>query len=529
MNSVRKPLILSFLSGVLLSIPFLIPHTGLILLFAFVPLLWMEHLFTEQAAKGCWKYYGITFLTWNVLTVSWISNITVVGGILAVLANAFIFFALFAIFRWVKKWILRKGKPDIVAYLFLVALWVAWEHFYYDAEITFPWLTLGNGFATNIRLVQWYEATGVLGGSLWIWFGNLFFYYSIKRVLKKWQMAAVFILLILPIPVSLVRFYTYKEPSNPIEVVVIQPNIDPVREKFHSMTQEQQDDRILRLAQSEITEKTRLVVAPETSINEVIVGNYFAVPSMVSYKSFVVNNPQTAILFGATMFEFYPPSLRKPTVASRSYGRGWYEVYNSAIMLDTTNRMQYYHKSKLVTGGEKMPYIDLFPFIEKWAPKLGGTSGTLGIQKERTVFTWNAERLSVGTAICFESIFGEFFTEYVKKGANLMAVITNDGWWGNTPGYRQHVSYASLRAIETRRGIAHCANTGISAIINHKGERVVQAPWWVQDVLRGEINLNEELTLYVRYGDWVGRGASWALLLLSLYSLIFAFPWRKRE
>lgn len=110
-----------------------------------------------------------------------------------------------------------------------------------------------------------------------------------------------------------------------------------------------------------------------------------------------------------------------------------------------------------------------------------------------------------------------------------MAVITNDGWWGNTPGYRQHVSYASLRAIETRRGIAHCANTGISAIINHKGERVVQAPWWVQDVLRGEINLNEELTLYVRYGDWVGRGASWALLLLSLYSLIFAFPWRKRE
>lgn len=164
MNSVRKPLILSFLSGILLSIPFLIPHTGLILLFAFVPLLWMEHLFTEQAAKGCWKYYGITFLTWNVLTVSWISNITVVGGILAVLANAFIFFALFAIFRWVKKWILRKGKPDIVAYLFLVALWVAWEHFYYDAEITFPWLTLGNGFATNIRLVQWYEATGVLGG-----------------------------------------------------------------------------------------------------------------------------------------------------------------------------------------------------------------------------------------------------------------------------------------------------------------------------------------------------------------------------
>ena len=109
-----------------------------------------------------------------------------------------------------------------------------------------------------------------------------------------------------------------------------------------------------------------------------------------------------------------------------------------------------------------------------------------------------------------------------------MAVITNDGWWRNTPGYRQHVSFASLRAIETRRGIAHCANTGISAIINHKGERVEQAGWWVQDVLSGDINLNHKLTPYVRNGDWIGRGAGWILLLLSLYSLICAFPLRKR-
>ncbi|MFY9116219.1 MAG: apolipoprotein N-acyltransferase [Bacteroidales bacterium] len=528
MNTVQKNLVLSVLSGILLSIPFLLPHTGPIMLFAFVPLLWMEHLFTQRAEKGCWKYYALTFFIWNALTISWISFITVVGGILAVLANAFLSFAIFAIFRRVKKWILQKGKPEIIAHLFLVALWIAWEGFYYNAEITFPWLTLGNGFATNVRLIQWYEITGVLGGSLWIWLVNLFLYYSWKGTLSKWKRITFPVLLLLPVVASLVRFYTYKETSQPVEVLVVQPNIDPVHEKFSTMSQEEQDDRILGLALSRITDNTRLVVAPETSINEVIVGNYFAVPSMHSYKSFISDNPHAAIVFGATMYEFYPPSVHKPTVASRSYRGGWYEIYNSAILLDTTERVQYYHKSKLVTGGEKMPYIEHFPFIEKWAPKLGGTSGTLGIQGERTVFTYDNESIKVGVAICFESVFGEFFTEYVKNGANLMAVITNDGWWRNTPGYRQHVSFASLRAIETRRGIAHCANTGISAIINHKGERVEQAGWWVQDVLSGDINLNHKLTPYVRNGDWIGRGAGWILLLLSLYSLICAFPLRKR-
>ncbi len=529
MNSVRKNIMLSALSGILLSIPFLVPHTGLVLLFAFVPLFWMEHMFTVNQQKGCWKYYALTFLIWNTLTIFWISYITVVGGILAVLANAFVSFAIFAIFRRVKRWVLRKGKPEIIAHLFLIALWVSWEHFYFDAEITFPWLTLGNGLATNLKLAQWYEITGVLGGSLWILFFNVFSYYLARGKIKKQRAILFAVLLSIPAVWSMIRFYTYKEPDLPVEMVVVQPNIDPVHEKFSSMSQRAQDEKILGLARSGITAATKLVVAPETSIKEVLLGNYFSAPSMVAYKAFVEENPHTAIVFGATMFGFHPPSARKPTVASRRYGAGWYEVFNSAIQLDTTDRVQYYHKSKLVTGGEKMPYTDLFPFIERLAPKLGGTSGTLGTQSERTVFTTNEQGITTGVAICFESIFGEFFTEYVKKGANLMVVITNDGWWGNTPGYRQHASYASLRAIETRRSIAHCANTGISALINQKGERVVEAGWWVPAVLRETVNLNTKLTPYVKYGDVAGKVAGWALLFLSFYSLICALPSRKRD
>ena len=96
-----------------------------------------------------------------------------------------------------------------------------------------------------------------------------------------------------------------------------------------------------------------------------------------------------------------------------------------------------------------------------------------------------------------------------------MTIITNDAWWGNTPGYRQHLRYASLRAIETRRSIARCANTGISAIINQKGEIEDRTGWWEPAVLHGHVNRNDELTFFVRNGDIAGRVCTFVFWLLT--------------
>ena len=103
---------------------------------------------------------------------------------------------------------------------------------------------------------------------------------------------------------------------------------------------------------------------------------------------------------------------------------------------------------------------------------------------------------------------------YVR--AKALAVITNDAWWGNTPGYRQHLSYSSLRAIETRRDIARCANTGISAIINQRGDIVKKTSWWKTDTLAGKINLNNKITFFVKNGDIIGRISSFIFILLLL-------------
>jgi apolipoprotein N-acyltransferase len=121
--------------------------------------------------------------------------------------------------------------------------------------------------------------------------------------------------------------------------------------------------------------------------------------------------------------------------------------------------------------------------------------------------------------ICYESVFGEFFARFVRNGARVMFIITNDGWWGNTPGHRQHFDFASLRAIETRRSIARSANTGISAFINQRGDDLDATGYWVPAAIKGSINANREITFYVRHGDYLARMSS----VLSIVLLAFAF------
>ncbi|GHT83154.1 hypothetical protein FACS189467_8600 [Bacteroidia bacterium] len=158
---------------------------------------------------------------------------------------------------------------------------------------------------------------------------------------------------------------------------------------------------------------------------------------------------------------------------------------------------------------------------------MGGSSGGLGTQQERTVFAGQDNTFRVGVAVCYESIFGEYCTEYVKNGANLLFIITNDGWWRDTPGHRQHLHYARLRAIETRRDIARSANTGISAIINQRGEILHRTQWWVRDAFTATITTNDAITPYVRYGDVVANIAQ--LLSLAIICVIITKKARRNS
>jgi apolipoprotein N-acyltransferase len=198
---------------------------------------------------------------------------------------------------------------------------------------------------------------------------------------------------------------------------------------------------------------------------------------------------------------------------------GFYYAYNAAIMLNSRDSLQLYHKSKLTPGVEILPSFKGFKWLENYAIDLGGTVGSLGMDVQRKVYT-TVGSVRVAPVICYESIFGEFFSEFVRNGAEVMIIITNDGWWGNTAGHRQHYSFAHLRAIETRRSIARSANTGISAFIDQRGDEHQRTGYWVPAVIKGTVNANDRVTFYARHGDYLARFFSYLAVAILFVATV---------
>ncbi|MEY3237541.1 MAG: apolipoprotein N-acyltransferase, partial [Bacteroidota bacterium] len=368
--------------------------------------------------------------------------------------------------------------------------------------------------------------TGVLGGTLWVLLINVLVFKLVdgkivKKATKKTQrtlLIQLIVILFIPIIISQIQYYSYSEKSNPIEVVVLQPNIDPYNEKFVSSL-ESQLKKLCDLADPLVTKSTDIVIAPETAISQ---GFYEEdLHLMPFYKYLILRKKKwgnVAFYTGASTARFFE---NKHSHASRKLegGPGYYESYNSSLLMDEENVSTFLHKSKLVLGVEKIPFSSWLPFLEELSINNGGTSGTLGIEKEPKVLS--TAKIKFAPSICYESIYGEFIGTQCKKGAQVIFIITNDGWWGNTPGYKQHMSFARLRAIENRRSVARSANTGTSCFINQKGDIIEQSNWWKPTALKQKINLNNDITFYSTFGDLLGE-----FLAFISFGLLFATVFR---
>ena len=519
------------LFALMMSAPFIIPHTGILALFGLVPLLCMERIASQLGKKRIWIYHYSAFVLWNTITTFWVCNATIGGGIFAVLANSLQMSLVFGLFR-----LSKKKFSGSLPYIFLAAAWIAWERFYFDAEISWPWLVLGNSFARTTWAIQWYEITGALGGSLWIWACNLGLFgllaslsdgsfFCWNRKAQAASLTGYAAILILPFIASVSIGKAYRDSideGEKLPVVIVQPNIDPYN-KFQAMTQDQQNavleghiESALKGREADSTAGPLLVVAPETFTDDIICGEYDRSRTWRRFTSFLKDYPSVNMLFGATSYDYFE-SASKPSHTARQLRDGrWVESHNSALMTDGTSRTEIFHKSKLVVAVEMTPYPAIFCKIDDM---LGGVMGRCVGQEEISLLnvkSADGQSIPIGCAVCYESVYGEYYTGYVRKGARAMAIITNDAWWGDTPGYKQHLSYASLRAIETRRAIARCANTGISAIISPSGEITQPTPWWEPAVIKGEIPLRDDITFYVAHGDITGRLCSFVFILLLL-------------
>ncbi len=518
---------LSILSGLLMGVSW--PATGNIaplFFIALIPLLYVEYTISQNPDKLKSRHVFfnayLAFFTFNVYTLWWIWFASA-GGMAMVAIIYTLFMAI--TFLWFHS--IKKKFGNKRGYIAFVILWIGFEYLHFNWELAHPWNTLGNAFANYPQLVQWYEYTGVMGGSLWILIVNVLLFNVFRKIVVlgepiKSNLKAIAIIVVIIIVPSIYSFITYnnhQENHNPVETVVVQPNIDPYYDKFNNMTEAEQIDRILSLARQKITSNTAYVVAPETAIprgspESELEDNY----SIIEIRKLIKEFPNIKFVTGISTRIHYGFGAEKPTLTSRGDGikREWYDSYNTAIQIDNSPVISTYHKSKLVLGVEKMPYTKLLAPIEKFAINLGGTFGSLGTEKEAKIFNGNG--ISIAPVICYESVYASYVATYVKKGANLIFVITNDGWWEDTPGYQQHLSFARLRAIENRRSIARSANTGTSCFINQRGDVIKATNWWEQDIIVTSINANNKITFYTTNGDLLGRVCAAISVLLLLWS-----------
>ena len=522
-----KNIFLAIFSGVLLSLSW--PTYGFagLLFIAFIPLLVaINNIYNSKVKRDGLKVFGlayISFVIWNYITTWWLHFADFYAALFAVLANALLMALVIRIYYFAKK---RVGSH--LSIIFLPALWMSFEKMHLNWDLSWPWLNLGNGFADYYKWIQWYEYTGAFGGTFWVWVVNLTLLTGVLKYLDSKNVYLLIpssiraiILIAVPISFSYYIYNNYEEKGIETNVVVLQPNIDPYVEKY-KFGDNLLSKQLVELAEKEIKENTSFVFGPETSLPDGSqIRNLDKYKSVKEIKSFVQKNNKTTFVTGATLVQWYFDKNDATETARASRNKkSWYDVYNSAISINNSDSISVYHKSKLVVGVENMPFRNIIqPLLGNVVIDLGGTIGTLGIQENRSVFTNKNYNITTAPIICYESVYGEFVTGYVKNGANILSVITNDGWWNNTQGHKQHLSFSRLRAIENRRGVARSANTGISAFINQRGDILKSLPYGVKGSISENIKANTEITVYTEFGDSIVRIAMFIAMIIFLYVL----------
>ncbi|WP_027379949.1 apolipoprotein N-acyltransferase [Chryseobacterium daeguense] len=533
-----KYILLTLISAMLLSVSWPTYGVPFFIFFALVPLLMMEHgvsKFSDYKRKS-WVVFGLSyvcFVIWNIVTTGWLygsknpdGSHSLMAVVFPVLVNSFLYSLVFQCYHWYKN-----AQGTYWGLAFFIAIWMSFEKFHLGWELTWPWLNLGNVFSEYPKFIQWYDTLGATGGSFWILLVNVLFFYTVrtweagrkrKDLIKNSSILAG--LIIIPMVISLIKYNNFNEKQiGQVNVLLLQPDLDPYAEKYSKDSIVIEND-LLNLAEKNSAGKIDYYIAPETalpgrgSISETAFEKSVILNNL---KNFLSKHPGSVFSTGISSHKFYTSKENLPKEAYQLNQGLWVESFNSAVQVIPNQKVEVYHKGKLVPGVEIFPYMNyLKPILGDAMLNLGGTVASLGTDKERVAFSNPYNKGKIAPIICYESIYGEFTGDYVKKGANFLAIMTNDSWWGVTEGHKQLLSYAKLRAIETRREIARAANSGISAHIDAKGEVIADTFYGDQTALFARINLYDEMTFYTRAGDLLSRFSIFALGFLLFYLLI---------
>ena len=531
-------LALSILSGLLFAFAWYPHGFPLISFIAIVPLLWLSDSSLKEGkrnafGRGILLFYP-AFFVFNLITTYWIAYCTLPGAAAAVILNALLQTFVMAAWHACRKPI----KNHIIQAILLISFWISFEYLHLNWDLTWPWLNLGNVFAAIPGFVQWYSVTGAFGGAVWVLVSNFLIYYILRYIisLKRYQInhrndliinaVVLGLWVVLPIGLSFgMKIWADKhvESDIPIEAVIVQQNTDPWEEEYR-LTNEEEIQRILDVAQPFMYDRVNLVVTAESSVAHSIemdvLRNHNFVEQDSRYTGFalldsmIVRYPNTNYILGLSTIGIYD---RKVSPVSQEVGNGKYwEWYNTAGFYNKNGLVSHYHKSRLVPGVEKMPFPKVFGFLGDALVELGGSNSSLGTDTVQRIFEFDVEgkKVRVGTGICYESIYGELMSRFVKNGANVLCIITNDSWWKDSPGHGQ---MARLRAIETRRFVLRAANGGFSGVISPTGSVLMRTKYDERKAIHTRVGAQTRETFYVKHGDYIAR----ITVLFSAFGLLW--------
>jgi len=496
----KRQWLLCILSGILIGISFPPVPLPFLIFFGFIP-----YFFVLQKKGTLASISRVTYLTvfvFTLITLYWVGSWTkeadpflMISGVLLMFVNPALYLIPSTLYYFTHKIFNRKAA------LFLFPLyWVSFEYAYTLTDLRFPWLTLGNSLPYFNQFIQIADIIGANGLSLIILYINILLYLSLierKRDKKLFIRYSTFaaLLFIVPIIYGAIKTSSYIESNKKIKIGLIQPDLNPW-DKWQIGNINELLDLYLALSTQAVNQGAQLVIWPESAMPVYLMsGNY---PDVVDRIHDFVDKNNVYLMTGMPDATFYFNLKSAPPDAKiLKSGDAAYTSYNSILFFKPNKQdVKKYGKIMLVPFGEKVPFVEELPFLGdliKW--QVGISRWNVG--KEKVVFDMNGYKMA--GVICIESIYPDFTAGFVDKGAELIAVVTNDSWYGYSSGPFQHKEIAVLRAVENRRTVVRAANGGISCMIDPMGRIINSAKLFTKAVLVVDAPLNQEKTFFTKH------------------------------
>jgi len=511
---------------------------------------WMVPLLLAlREVRSFWGVLGRIYLTTLVVCVlpeSPLLTSHAWGTILLFFVSAVVLTVPFISF-----YLIRNALGWRVALLSAPVVWTAWDWLYHQSEGSFGWLAMGITQSNLYWLVQYVDITGVWGITFWIVLFNVLVVMAIEecgvqsaapvirtphsalrnRLVRRLALVAAAMLLppLLYSAFVFIREARAAADDRAISVLMVQPNVDPWQ-KF--------DQNTVTLAKATAltdsalgTQKPDLIIWPETAVPYVLaqdkVAREFVYRAVSRWKTPLLTGTLDAsdaqTFNAAVLLAPEPRAANSPlTVDASALGPRATKHRPRTNPPFSVKSSEMYHKRSLFPFVERVPFQARFPALARLIINVGGRGG-FSPGETPTVFSFRArqgEPVTVAAAICYDQLYPAQIAEFVQHGANLMALITNEGWWSKTHGAYWLAASTRLRAIETRRTIARTANTGVTCFIDPLGRIYDQAPWWEEQTVMGKVRLSNEMSLYVRYTDYFPKACVWLALALALAAII---------